>query len=84
MQLFLFLFPLQHMKRPALQNKQLGVLRMAFRARKVFGTLEKRATGERNEVTDVLKTLTNMFYTVAKRSLIERLKDIKCHTTGHC
>ena len=33
------------MKRPALQNKQVGVLRMAFRARKVFGTFEKRAPG---------------------------------------
>ena len=43
MQLFLFLFPFQHMKRPALQNKLVGVLRMAFRARKVFGTFEKRA-----------------------------------------
>ena len=38
-------FILQHMKRPALQNKQAGVLRMAFRARKVFGTFEKRAPG---------------------------------------
>ena len=34
------------MKRPALQNKQVVVLRMAFRARKVFGTLEKRAPGD--------------------------------------
>ena len=33
------------MKRPALQNKQVVVLRMAFRARKVFGTFEKRAPG---------------------------------------
>ena len=33
------------MKRPALQNKQVGVLQMAFRARNVFGTLEKRAPG---------------------------------------
>ena len=33
------------MKRPALQNKRVAVLRMAFRARKVFGTLEKRAPG---------------------------------------
>ena len=33
------------MKRPALQNKRVGVLRMAFRARKVFGILEKRAPG---------------------------------------
>ena len=43
LQLFLFLFPLRHMKRPALQNKQAGVLRMAFRARKDFGAFEKRA-----------------------------------------
>ena len=42
MQLFLFLFPLQHTKRPDLQNKQVRVLRMAFRARKVFGAFEKR------------------------------------------
>ena len=33
------------MKRLALQNKQVVVLRMAFRARKVLGTFEKRATG---------------------------------------
>ena len=32
-----------NMKRPALQNKQVGVLRMSFRARKVFGTFEERA-----------------------------------------
>ena len=31
------------MKRPALQNKQILILRMAFRARKVIGTFEKRA-----------------------------------------
>jgi len=45
LQLFLFLFPLQHMKRPALQNKQVVVFRMVFRARKVLGTFEKRAPG---------------------------------------
>ena len=33
------------MKRPALQNKRVGVLTMAFRAGKVFGTFEKRAPG---------------------------------------
>ena len=33
------------MKRPALQNKQVVILRMAFRARKVHGTFEKRAPG---------------------------------------
>ena len=49
MQLFLFLFPLQHIKRPALQNKQVVVLRMAFRARKVLGTFEKRAPAQNEE-----------------------------------
>ena len=34
------------MKRPALQNKQVGALRMAFRARKVFRTFEKRALAD--------------------------------------
>ena len=33
------------MKRPALQIKEVIVLRIAFRARKVFGTFEKRAPG---------------------------------------
>ena len=39
----LYLFPLQHMKRPASKNKRVGVLRTAFRARKIFGTFEKWA-----------------------------------------
>ena len=33
------------MKRSALQNKQVVILRMAFRVRKVLGTFEKRAPG---------------------------------------
>ena len=41
--LFSFLFPLQHMKRLTLQSKWVAVLRMAFRARKVFGTFQKQA-----------------------------------------
>ena len=59
MQLFLFLFPLQHTKRPPLQNKQVVVLRMAFRARKVLGTFEKRAPGRvpRSEMMSI-KTKT--------------------------
>ena len=40
------------MKRPALQNKQVALLRMAFRARKVLGTLEKQDRGE-NDVKDL-------------------------------
>ena len=36
------LFPLQHTKRPDLQNKQVRVLRMAFRARKVSGLSRNR------------------------------------------
>ena len=47
LQLFLFLFPLQQVKRSALQNKQVVILRMAYRARKVLGTFEKRAPGVR-------------------------------------
>ena len=35
------------MKRPALHNKRVGLLPMAFRARKVFGTFEKRDPGLR-------------------------------------
>ena len=45
LQLFLCLLPLQHIKRPVLQNKKVVVLRMAFRALKVLGTFEKRAPG---------------------------------------
>ena len=33
------------MKRPVLQSKRFGVLRMAFRARKVLGIFEKQAPG---------------------------------------
>ena len=40
LQLFFFF-----VKRSALQNKRLAVSQMAFRARKVFGTFEKRAPG---------------------------------------
>ena len=43
-------FHLQHMKRPALQIKQVRVLRMAFRARKVFGTFEKRAPAHKGGI----------------------------------
>ena len=45
LQWFSFLFPLQQMKRAALQNKRVGVLRMAFRVQKGFGTFGKRAPG---------------------------------------
>ena len=43
LQLLSFLFPFLQMKRPTLQIKRVGVVRMAFRARKVFGTF--RETG---------------------------------------
>ena len=33
------------MKRPALHDERVGVLRMAFWVRNVFGTFEKRAPG---------------------------------------
>ena len=47
LQLLLFLFPLQHMKRPTLQNKQVILLRTAFWARKVLRTFEKQAPGHK-------------------------------------
>ena len=40
LQLFQFLFPLEPMN-PALQSKGVGVLEMAFRTRKVFGSFEE-------------------------------------------
>ena len=43
------------MKKPALQNKDVGVLGMAFRARKVFGTFEKRSPGQ-NCITCIIYT----------------------------
>ena len=45
--LFLFLFPLQHLKRPALQNKQVVILNLwrDFRAGSVIGSFEKRSPG---------------------------------------
>ena len=46
LQLFQFLFSLQHVKRPALQNKRPGrSFRNAFRAGKVFGSLDKHTPG---------------------------------------
>ena len=52
------------MKRSASQNKQIEVLRMALRARKVFGTFEKRAPGEEfdqflRECLVIKRTLSN-------------------------
>ena len=63
LQLFLFLSPLQHMKRPALQNKQAGVLRMAFRARKAFGSFEKRAPVQ--NLTRRVHVKTNSYFYVS-------------------
>ena len=62
----LFLFPLQNLKRAALQ--QVVALRMAFRARKVLGTFEKRAPDL--EATNWGST---KFYVVEKK----RLRDTK-------
>ena len=43
------------MKRPALQNKQVVLLRIAFRARKILGTFEKRAPGESGKYHQSMK-----------------------------
>ena len=45
MQLFFIFIPFATYERPALQNKQVVVLRMTFRDRKVLGTFEKWAPG---------------------------------------
>ena len=52
------------MKKPALQNKDVGVLGMAFRARKVFGTFEKRAPGQTK-----VGTLSILYFVSNFRSL---------------
>ena len=60
MQLFSFLFPLQHIKRLALQNKQVGVLRMAFRDFRETGPWplnESEAVGD----LVMIETLTAFF-----------------------
>ena len=47
------------MKRRALQNKRVGDLRIAYRARKVFGTYEKWAIcllGVRADLKGILKS----------------------------
>ena len=47
------------MKGPTLQNKRVGVLRMAYRIRKVLGTFEERAPGsvcQRKPKRDVRRT----------------------------
>ena len=48
-QSFFFYLPWKHVKRSAFQNKRLAVSQIAFRARKVFGTFEKRAPGAPNK-----------------------------------
>ena len=48
------------MKRPALQKKLVVVLRMAFRARKVLGTFEKRAPGPEMVTLTVIKKWTEL------------------------
>ena len=60
LQLFLFLFPLRHMKRPALQNKQARVLRMAFR--------DFRETGPWTEIREIvlLFRVMNLYSTFCK------------------
>ena len=60
------------MNRPALQSEQVGVSRLAFRARKVFGTFEKRAPGvcfssleNFSGPKTIRKTLARLFFKAA-------------------
>ena len=57
------------MNRPALQNKQVVILRMALRARKVLGTFEKRGPEQGKRLLQIpLATETHMRLIVAERS----------------
>ena len=46
------------MKRPALQNKRVGVLGTAFLACKVFGSFEKRTPGDRGVYQKLVEEIT--------------------------
>ena len=46
------------MKRPALQKKQVVILRMAFQAQKVLGTFEKRAQDSYRQPEKMIRTIT--------------------------
>ena len=67
------------MKRPALQDKEVVVLRMAFRARKVFGTFEKQGprllvrSGGQNNAPSMFIMITIMITT----SVLSRAPDWK-------
>ena len=65
MQLFLFLLPLQHTVRPALQNKRVRVLRMALRARKVSGSFEKRPPGRKQKTLLLDEMVFEMCFTIS-------------------
>ena len=67
------------MDRPALQIKQVGVSRMAFRARKVFGTFEKRAPGHSSDFS-VLKFVK--YFCFCCCSHCRRFRVLKIAVTG--
>ena len=56
------------MKGPALQNKRIGVLRMAFRALEVFGSFEKRAPGPLSGTSRIFSGDTNPFVSSIKKT----------------
>ena len=59
-----FLLPWKHVKRSAFQNKRLPVLQTAFRARKGFGTFEKRALdAKKHTTTPNIDVKTSVFKT---------------------
>ena len=57
------------MKRPALQNKQVRLLPIAFRALKVFGTFEKRAPGPLVAAANLDETYLPIFNTTVEPRL---------------
>ena len=78
-------FPLQHIKRPALQNKRVGVLQMAFLAWKVFGTFEKRAPGlEINSLIELFYLLMILFSRYKSCDITRRFEPLLCYLKRPC
>ena len=68
------------MKRSVLQNERVVVSRMAFRARKVFGTFEKRASDtKKNFVLQYIKSTITPFRQLLRTELyLHKMREANC------
>ena len=69
------------MKRPALKNKQVVLLRIAFRARKVLGTFEKRAPAHlfKARQNELMKGKIDRFHCHAIKKINQKLSSAKSY-----